>query len=427
METMVSVLRKKVCLSVIPQLRTAVFLNLCTECGKSRMARFGLTFVLIVYVLLVSGTAIAQKQNITKGGMIHGYIMDTTPAQLPIADVRVQIDNGKGHIFQTTSAETGEFAYRDIPADDYLINIHKSGYQSRIGKPVSVTSGGVHYVPLTMNKKENIFTGFQNLFRSKKPQGGTLQLQVTTQSPQPAPIKNAEVKIWQIGKGSNKTEITGISDANGQYRRDNLPPSIYLVTVGKSGYHTTIAMTVQENQMTTASVKFSFADGTSDTDILPSQKTDTKWIIRGKIFDANFQQTPVSGIKVKIRGIDLEQSMDSLSDADGEYEFVLPSGHYIIFLYKEGYTGTMSFPEVTAESSESSTTVLKEGMFVVYEAVAKGNVLALKHGMSKEQRSFFERYDKDIQVVLFAIIIGGISSLFFLRFLNKRHEKHSQE
>ena len=110
------------------------------------------TLVLVTCVVLYTAGVVAQESDtLGENGTVHGYIVDITPAQLPIIGVRVQIGNGKGHIFETTSAETGEFAYRDIPAGDYLINIHKSGYQSRIGKPVSVTDGGVHYVPLTID------------------------------------------------------------------------------------------------------------------------------------------------------------------------------------------------------------------------------------------------------------------------------------
>lgn len=394
------------------------------------MARFGLTLVLIVHILLVSGTAVAQEQDVTKGGTIHGYITDTTPAQLPIVGVRVQIDNGNGQIFETTSAETGEFIYRDIPADDYLINIHKFGYQSRIGKPVSVTNGGVHYVPLTMNKKENIFTSFQNLlfpdlFRDKEPQGGTLQLQVTTSSLKSDPIENAKVEISKIrGKGSfsNNTQIT---DASGEYRHDNLPPGLYFVTVSKDSYHTIIPITVRENRMTTATVKFPVSNGTVDTNILPSQETDTKWVVRGKIFETDFQQTPVSGVKVNIRGRNLKYPKNALSNADGEYEFVLLPGHYSIFLYKNGYEDTTSFPEVTAASRQSSVTVIEEGMFVVYEAVAKGNVLELKHGISK--KSFSEKYGKMIRGALLTAIISGIISFLVSRYLNKRKQKNNQE
>ena len=397
------------------------------------MAHFRLTFVLIVGVLVCGGAAVAQEQGIAKGGTIHGYITDTTPAQLPLVNVRVQIDNGKGHIYETKSAETGEFVYRDIPADDYLINIHKFGYQNRIGKPVSVTKGGVHYVPLTMNKKENIFTELQNLFRVKERQESTLQLQITTQSPQPAPIENAEVKIWQrrSGKGSfpNKfVEITGTSDADGQYRRDNLPSGRYFVTVRKDGYDTWISMTVRENRMTTAAVKFPISNGTADTDIVLSQETDTKWVIRGKIFDTNFQQTPVSGVKVQIGGSNMKQSIDALSNTGGGYEFVLLPGRYRISLDKDGYEDATGLLTVTVKSRQSSVTVIEEGMFVVYEAVAKGNVLALKHSISK--RSFSERYGELIRQVLLSVIIGiitGIFGLFLSRYLKKRQRKNNQE
>ena len=396
------------------------------------MARFRLTFVFIVCVLLVNGAAVAQEQDIAKGGTIQGYIVDTTPAQLPIVGVRVQIDNGKGHIYETTSAETGEFAYRDVPAGDYLINIRKFGYQSRIGKSVSVTSGGVHSVMLTMNKKENIFTWLQNLFRAKEPQEGTLQLRITTPSPQSVPIENAEVKIRQLhsGKGSsaNKVvEITGTSDAAGQYRRDNLLSGRYFVTVRKDSYHTMISMTVRENRITTAAVKLPISNGTADTDILPSQETDTKWVIRGKIFETNFQQTPVSRVKVRISGRNLKHSKIAYSNAGGEYEFAVLPGHYSIFLYKykDGYEDATALLTPTVKSRQSSVTVIKEGMFVVYEAVAKGNVLALKHGISK--RSFSERHREQIRDALLSVIfsfICGILGIFVSRFLNKPQRIH---
>ena len=393
------------------------------------MVPFRATLILVTCVVLyIAGAAAQESGTLREKGTVHGYIVDTTPAQLPIVGVRVQIDNGKGHIFEKTSAETGEFIYRDIPADDYLINIHKSGYQSQIGKPVSVTNGGVHYVPLTMNKKENIFTGLQNWLSPKEPKGGTLQLQVTTPSPQSDPIENAKVKISKIrGKGSFSPNNTQITDASGDYRHDNLPSGLYFVTVSKDSYHTIIPMTVRENRMTTATVKFSISNDTADTNVLPLQKTDTKWVIRGKIFETNFQQTPVSGVKVNIRGGNLKFPKNALSNADGEYEFVLLPGHYSIFLYKNGYEDATGFFEVTAANRQSSVTIIKEGMFVVYEAVANGNVLTLKHGLSKEQKSFSEKYGKTIQEALFTTIISGILGFFFSRFsrfINKRRRKY---
>ena len=390
------------------------------------MAHFRLTFVLIVFVLVCGGAAVAQKQSIAKGGTIHGYITDTTPAQLPLVDVRVQIDNRKGHIYETKSAETGEFVYRDIPADDYLINIHKFGYQSRIGKPVSVTNGDVHYVPLTMNKQEDIFTKFQNLFGSEEPQGGTIQLQVTTPSPQSVPIENAKVEISQIRrKGSFPTNNIRITDASGQYRHDNLPQGRYFVSVRKDGYHTTISIPVEENRMTTAAVEFPISNGTADINVLPPHETDTKWVIRGKIFEIDFQQTPVSDVEVRIWGNNFKHPKIAYSNADGEYEFGLLPGHYSIFLDKDGYEDASVRTEVAVKIRQSSVTVIKEGMFVVYEAVANENVLALKQGI--EQKSFFEKYGRTIQGALFPAIISGILSFFISRYLNKRQQKYSQE
>ena len=401
---------------------------------KKKMLHFRVTLILVVCVVLyIAGATAQESDTLSEKGIVRGYIIDTTPAQLPIAGVRVQIDNGKGDIFETTSAETGEFVYTDIPADDYLINIRKSGYQSRMGKPLAVTSGGVHSVPLTMNKQEDIFTKFQNLFRTKEPQGGTLQLRVTTPSPQSAPIENAEIKIRLLDgrrvSTSNKVEITGTSAADGLYRHDNLPSGSYFLTVSKDSYHTTLSMTVRENRVTTAAVKLPISNGTADTDILPSQETDTKWVIRGKIFDTNFQQTPVSRVKVDISGRNLKYPKIAFSDADGEYEFVLPPGHYSIFLFKAGYEKAIGLPEVTAESRQSSVTVIKEGMFVVYEAVAKGNVLALKHGIL--EKSFSEKYGemirKTIRDALRTAIIIGILGFFLSRYLNKRQRKNNQE
>ena len=194
--------------------------------------------------------------------------------------------------------------------------------------------------------------------------------------------------------------------------------------VRKSGYHTTIVIPVEENRMTTVAVEFPVSNGTADTDVLPSQETDTKWVIRGKIFETDFQQTPVSRVKVRITGGNLEHSKIAYSNAGGEYEFALLPGSYSIFLDKDGYEGATGRPGVFVDSRQSSVTVIKEGMFVVYEAVAKGNVLALKHGISK--RSFSERHRERIQEVSITII-GSILGVFILWYLDKRRQKHSQE
>lgn len=398
---------------------------------------FRVTLILVAYVLLYPAGVTAQESDPrVEKGTVHGYITDTTPAQLPIVSVQVQIDSRNGHIFETASAETGEFIYRDLPPGNYLINIHKSGYQSRIGKSVSVTNGGVHYVPLTMNKQETIFTQFKNFFKSRELQDGTIQLQIKTQSPQPTPIENVDIRIRDIRLIAeslkndrdliDKIKINGTSDENGHFRSDNLPPGLYYVSVSNhdnAHNHVSFSITIEGNRITTASVKFPVPDETPDTDILDAQKTDTKWVIRGKIFDANFQQTPLSDVNVLVSGIDSEESMDALSDANGEYEFVLPPAHYLILLYKKGYKKTISLPELNAESMQTSITIIKEGMFVDYQAVAKENVLALKHGMSKEQKTFFQKHGDVIHTGLPSAIIAAMFGYFLVKFLQGRRQE----
>ena len=96
----------------------------------------------------------------------------------------------------------------------------------------------------------------------------------------------------------------------------------------------------------------------------------------------------------------------------------------MIFLEKAGYEKTtISLSAVTAKSSQSHVTVIKEGMFVVYEAVAKGNVLALKHGISKEQKSFLEKYGDTIRDALLAVIFSAIFTYFLDKFLRRRKQE----
>ena len=408
-------------------------------------SKFGLIFVICVLHFCIGVSAQDTDIHDNKG-TIHGYITDTTLAQLPIAGVRIQIDNMKGHFFLAESAKSGEFIYRDIPAGDYVINFRKAGYQSRIGLPVSVTYGESHYVPLTMNKKGNILTGFRNIFNPQESQGGSLQLHISTQSPQPIPIENAYIKIVHVFTGTDgisnrkqivdnnkKFTVTETSDAKGQFRRDNLPPGVYTVNVGKDRVHTLCSITIRENRITTASFKLPISNDTVDTDILPSQKTDTEWIIRGRITDTNLQQTPIDGVYVGVVGSSprTSDSFHSISNTDGEYELILSAGHYGIFLMKEGYQTVINFLEITADSRQSNVTVIEEGMFVAYEAIAKGNVLELKHGLRREETTFTSIISNLSGIGLGFWLIGiltimGIIS-FISRLFSQYKQKYSQE
>jgi hypothetical protein len=405
------------------------------------MSHFKFGLIIATCILLYNIGVCAQDTDIQdRKGTVHGYITDTTPAQLPIAGVRIQIHNMKGHFFLTKSAETGEFIYRGMPAGDYVINFRKAGYQSRIGLPVSVTNGGSHYVPLTMNKKGNVLTGFRNIFNPQESQGGSLQLQIFTQSQQPIPIENADIKIKHVFTGtdgiSNKKQIvdnkkkftvTEISDAKGQFRRDNLPPGVYTVNVGKFGIHTLFSVIIRENRVTAISVALSVSNGILDTQTSSPQKINTKWIIRGRITETNFQETPIKGVYVGVTGSNLsgtKDSFESVSNADGEYELILPAGHYGVFLMKEGYQTIVNFFEIAADSRQSNVTVIEEGMFVVYEAIAKRNVFELKNSLRKEKTTFSTIISDLSRIELGFWLIGILSIMGIITFISRLFSKY---
>lgn len=124
-----------------------------------------LRFVLTLFACgsLSFGIAFAQE-DATNGGTVRGQITDLTPEQNPIEDVEVKIiaqaqDGGK--VWTTKTDADGNYKHAGLPAGRYLISISKEGYDTRIGKPVTVVEGGDHFVLLKMVPKGNIGQFFE--------------------------------------------------------------------------------------------------------------------------------------------------------------------------------------------------------------------------------------------------------------------------
>lgn len=342
------------------------------------MAHFRLTFVLIICVLLCSGTAVAQEQDVAKGGTISGHIKDTTPLESPINGVRVVFVNADGTEFETQTDAEGAYERAGLPAGRYLVSVYKPGYQDRIGKPVSVVKHGRHFVPLTMNKSKNIISAF--LFGGK--QGGVLRFSVHSRAKRAIPLEGIEIKITK-----NESVLTGISNAAGQYRSDRLPAGDYIVTVDKDDYHVVCPMTVHEDKITVAYINIPIADENLDFNILPARKSNrlhAENFLRGKIREMVPFETAVSDVEVVIRSVD-GVVFRGKSNADGEYECMdLQAGRYLIDLSKKGYIDKKGIPVVIMNDGDQIAAVIEEGMFVSYAAVANGPLLELTHGMSRE-------------------------------------------
>ena len=125
------------------------------------MKRFSL--ILVLYTLLTIPMAVFAQVPAT--GTIHGNIVDTSEAQLPIEGVRVVVVSTRGSEYETTTDSNGDYTLILTP-DRYLVCIYKDGYVDRISKPVTVVAGGDHYVPLKMTKRAGLLSLLERQFNS---------------------------------------------------------------------------------------------------------------------------------------------------------------------------------------------------------------------------------------------------------------------
>ena len=89
-----------------------------------------------------------------KTGAVRGYILDASPAQLPIKGVRVVLLAVSGLETEGETASNGEFKIVGVAPGRYLLSCYKDGYVDRTNNPVTVVAGGEHYIPTRMTKKE---------------------------------------------------------------------------------------------------------------------------------------------------------------------------------------------------------------------------------------------------------------------------------
>ena len=351
------------------------------------MARFRLTFVLMAFTILYnSGIAVPEDQTMSKGGAISGHIKDTTLLESPINGVRVVFVNADGAEFETQTDANGDYEHAGLPAGRYLVNLYKQGYEDRVGKPVTVIDDGRHYVPMTMNKYENILGVLGNFLGVDRNRSGVLRFSVYSNTKPAVPLEGIEIKI--TAGGPDPLVVTGISNALGQYRSDGLPPRGYIVTIDNDDYHIVCPVTVYKDRITKAHIQLPAPDGMVDSNVPPAQESEKlngKNIIRGKIREMTPFPTPLSDVEVEIRNADRTVNYFRPTNADGEYEFIgLPAGRYLIDLHKDGYIDRKGVPIIVTNNGNHVAAVVQEDMFASYVAVARGGLLELTHGMRKQ-------------------------------------------
>ena len=342
------------------------------------MTHFRLSLVLMVFVILFSGIAVPEDQDTSKGGTIIGDIQDTTLLENYLSEVRVIFVKADGQEFETQSDKNGHFERSGLPAGRYTVNLYKSGYQNRLGKPVSVIDDGRHYVPLTMNI-------------SKKPdddsnRGGVLRFRAHNRTKPGGPMEGLEIIITGA-VGIDPPVVTGITGVHGQYLSDKLSPGNYIVTLIKNDYHAVCPMTVHPDKITNAGISLSISDKNTDANVPLAPESDwsnAKNVIHGRILAMDPSHAPLSDVKVVIEGASRIVFSDT-TNADGEYEYRgLSPGRYLISLHKEGYIEKKGMPLIITNNGNHGLWVTEEGMFVSYAVVADGSLFKLTHGMRKQ-------------------------------------------
>ena len=341
------------------------------------MARFGLTFVLMAFAILYSGTALPEDQA-QKGGTIIGDIKDTTLLEKPLSGVRVVFVSTDGAEFETQSDKDGHFERAGLPASQYTVNLYKPGYEDRVGNPVTVIDEGRHYVPMTMNISKNP--------DDNSNRGGVLRFWAYNRTKPGGPMEGLEIIITGT-VGVDPPVITGISGAHGLYRSDKLSPGTYIVTLIKNDYSLVCPMTVHPDKITDARIFLPIPDKNTDANVPQAQESEwsnVKNVIHGRIHEMIPLWPALSDVKVVIESADRIVFSDT-SNADGEYECRgLSAGRYLISLHKEGYIEKEGMPLIVTNNGNHALGVTEEYMFVSYAVVADGSIFKLTHGMRKQ-------------------------------------------
>ena len=116
-----------------------------------------LTRISVILLFVCAGMAFAQDT-----GKVHGEVIDTSKQRNPVENVRVVIVDTGGKEFEGTTTANGEYTIDGVPSGRYLFTIGATGYVPRRGfRPVTVISGGDHYVDLNITKKDTVFDFFK--------------------------------------------------------------------------------------------------------------------------------------------------------------------------------------------------------------------------------------------------------------------------
>ncbi|MCA0989644.1 carboxypeptidase regulatory-like domain-containing protein [Guptibacillus algicola] len=167
-------------------------------------------------------------------GSIFGKLQDDAGHQIDSDSVGIRLLDEKGLLLQSTVATPDcEFSFSDLPPGQYLVSISANGYQSK-AVPVTVASGEVSELTITLFKNAGIVSG------------SVTNMETSTG------IAGASITIKDA---SNITIATGLTNEDGNFTVDNIPPGPQVVTASRDGFGTgTTGVNVVENEVSEVSI-----------------------------------------------------------------------------------------------------------------------------------------------------------------------------
>jgi alpha-tubulin suppressor-like RCC1 family protein len=198
---------------------------LLTETGgllmkKSRIATLSILFLLCVVLILSS---VNCGTGSTEGGMIVGRVTNDSQEGIEEADVTITGENTEVTV---KTDPNGAFFYNGLYAGNYRVTAKKAGYVENY-KDATVTAKKVTEVTVTLLRQDTVGS-----IKVKVVDLESEAIEGAEVSYAAADASTAAVIKTQSGKGSRE-----LTDAEGYFTFENVPPGKYVVSASKTAYN----------------------------------------------------------------------------------------------------------------------------------------------------------------------------------------------
>lgn len=319
------------------------------------MKRIAILACLIMLVIVAGACNFLPSTPVA----LNGTVVDLENSSA-IANATVVL---QGTIYQTTSGTDGKFNFPSVPANTYILEVTRDGYE-KATQSVIVKAGVINEVTVKMKKTNQAQVG--KITGSVKVFGSI------------TPIVGATVTV-------KDSTVTATTDNTGNFTLDNLNYGTYTLTVTKTGY---IAVT-KEVVVDKASVNAEF--------YLETVPVEQSCHLTGTVL-VKGTTTPIPGVAVSFSG----STKTATTDANGVYAIDLAYGTYDLTATKEGFDTVKASITLNGSTSKKDLEMVKQILPGTVES-AKIFVTNFKTSMYElgqiyldEQNTVKDQYQKSI-------------------------------